>query len=354
MRRLLPDLTFISIILLLSFVLNFYVLWRMSSLFKIKRDVIFWIIYFVCASSLVSSVALRFYFDNIITKIIFAIGAGWVGIAWILFSILIVYEVVRLFIKIQPSVAGVAILIIVGILTIYSMINTQFVRVKKLVIPGNTNSDIVQITDVHLGSTSQKFLQKIIDKTNTLEPNVIVITGDLVDEYNENVRKALQRLRAFKAKVFFVMGNHEMYAGAQNVADVLAEANVTVLRNQLADCNEIQIIGIDENTDLRDINFVIQRLNRNKSKFCILLTHRPISPKVLADNQIEFGLAGHFHGGQIYPFNYVVQYLYKYISGLYKEGNSSIYVSTGTGTWGPRMRLGSRSEIVHIKIRKSL
>ncbi len=347
------SLIFVSIILFLSFVLNFYVLRRLFGLLKIKRGIIFWIIYLVCASSLVGSVILRFYSDSVISEIIFVIATGWLGIMWLLFSALLVYEIIKLFIKIEPFTAGVAILIIVGLVTICAMINAQFVRVKELTIQGNANLNIVQLSDIHLGSTSEKFLQRMIDKANALESNLIVITGDLVDEYNEDVEKALQRLKGLRPTVFFVIGNHEMYAGAEKVANALARANVKVLRNQLADFNEIQILGIDQSADLRDADWIIKILNRDKSKFCLLLTHRPISPKVLADEKIELALAGHLHGGQIYPFNYVVQFIYKYISGLYKEKDSSIYVTTGTGTWGPRMRLGSRSEIVLIKIRTS-
>jgi predicted MPP superfamily phosphohydrolase len=351
MGKLYPFAAFLSIILLISFVLNFYVLWRLCDLFKIKRGVIFWIAVLICSTSLIGSSILRSHFDNIISKVFFIVAVNWLGIMWLLFSTLIVYEIVRLFIKINSSTAGVAILIIVGLATICAMINAQLVRVKELVIPGNANLSIVQISDIHLGSTSEKFLQRVIEKTNALEPNLIVITGDIADGYSERTQKVLQRLKDLKADVFFVTGNHEMYAGAEKVSDALGRANVKVLRNQLADCNEIQIIGIDESTDLQDVGWTVERLNRDKSKFCVLLSHRPISPKVLSDMKINLELAGHLHGGQIFPFNYVVGLFGKYMSGLYKENGSYLYVTTGAGTWGPRMRLGSRSEIVLIRIR---
>jgi predicted MPP superfamily phosphohydrolase len=351
MGKLYPFAAFLSIVLLISFVLNFYVLWRLCGLFKIKRGIIFWIVVIICSTSLIGSSILRSHFDNIISKIIFMIATNWLGIMWLLFSTLIVYEIVRLFIKINPSTAGVAILTIVGLATIYAMINAQLVRVKELVIPGNVNLNIVQISDIHLGSTSEKFLQRVIEKTNALEPNLIVITGDIIDNYNERTQKTLAKLKELKADVYFVTGNHEMYSGSEKVAEALVEANIKVLRNQLADCNEIQIIGIDESTDLQDVGWIIERLNRDKSKFCVLLSHRPISPKVLSGMGINLGLSGHLHGGQIFPFNYVVSLFQKYMAGLYKEDESYLYITTGTGTWGPRMRLGSKSEMVLVKIR---
>jgi len=353
MRRLFSFSTFLGIILLISFALNFYVLWRLCDLFKIKKGLVFWAVVLICSTSLIGSSILRSHFDNIISKIFYIIAANWVGIMWLLFSTLIVYEIVKLFIKINPATAGIAILIIVGLATTYSMINAQLVRVKELVIPGNVNLNIVQLSDIHLGSTSQKFLQKIIEKTNALEPNFIVITGDLVDGYNEKTEKAIQRLKELKAETFFVTGNHEGYTGSEKVIETLGEMNVKVLRNQLADYNGIQIIGIDESTDLSDVGWIVERLNRDKSKFCVLLSHRPISPKVLAEMKINLELAGHLHGGQIFPFNYIVGLSHKYMSGLYKENASFLYVTTGTGTWGPRMRLGSRSEIVRIRIQNT-
>jgi len=353
MRRLYSFATFLSIILLISFALNFYVLWRLCDLFKIKKGIIFWIAVFICSMSLVGSSILHRHFDNVITRIIYITATNWLGIMWLLFSTLVVYEIVKLFIKINPFTAGVAILTIVGLAAIIAMINAQLVRVKEIVIPGNVNLNIIQLSDIHLGSTSEKFLQRIIEKTNALGPNIVVITGDLVDGYNEKTGKALARLEDLKASVFFVTGNHEGHTGSEKVIETLGEMNVKVLRNQLADYNGIQIIGIDESTDLSDVGWIVERLNRDKSKFCVLLSHRPISPKVLAEMKINLELAGHLHGGQIFPFNYIVGLSHKYMLGLYKENTSFLYVTTGTGTWGPRMRLGSRSEIVRIRIQKT-
>jgi hypothetical protein len=353
---------FFGIILLISFALNFYVLWRLCGLFKIKRGIIFWVVVLICSISLIGSSILRSHFDNIVSRIIYVIAANWLGIMWLLFSTLIVYEIVRLFIKINPSTAGIAIITVVALATIYAMINAQVIRVKELTIPGNTNLDIVQISDIHLGSVSENFLQRVIEKTNALRPDVIVITGDIADSYNEKTEKALQKLKDLKADVFFVTGNHEMYAGPEKVTKTLTDANVKVLRNQLADYNQIQIIGIDESTDLREVGGIVERLKidesrlnaeRDKSKFCVLLSHRPIGPEELADMRIELGLSGHLHGGQIFPFNYVVGLFHKYMAGLYKYNGSYLYVTTGTGTWGPRMRLGSRSEIVLIKVKET-
>jgi uncharacterized protein len=344
---------FLSIILFLSFVLNFYVLWRLAGLFAIKRGLPFWILVFICSVSLITAAFLQFSFDNIICKIIFIVVTSWYGILWLLFSTLIVYEIAGLFLKINPAAAGTGIIIFVAVVTIYSMVNTQFIRVKKLTIGGNTDCNIVQLSDIHIGSVSGNFLKRIIEKTNALNPDLVLITGDLVDNFNKSTQEAIATLKNLKAPALFVTGNHESYIGPDRVAKALKAVNVTTLRNQMMDFGQIRIIGIDNGTGKTDIEQILRKLNTDKSKFCILMYHQPIDLKILSDAKVNLTLSGHTHHGQIFPFNYVVGLFYNYIWGLHKYEGGYLYVTSGTGTWGPRMRLGSRSEIALIQIRKS-
>jgi predicted MPP superfamily phosphohydrolase len=351
MRHIHSTVIFLSIILLVCFALNFYVLWRLYDLFAIKKGPVFWILVFTCAISLIGGSILQHSVDNIISKIIYMAATNWYGILWLLFSTLIVYEILKLFLKINPSAAGVGIITIVVLAAIYSMINAQLIYVKKLTIPGNTDRNIVQISDIHLGSVSGNFLKRVIEKTNALNPDLVLITGDIADNFNKSTQEALAALRNLKGPVFFVTGNHEMYTGPDRVTKLLTELNVKVLRNQLIDYDGIQIIGIDNGTNGKILEQIFQGLNVDKSKFCILMSHRPIG-LIPSRAGVNLTLSGHTHAGQIFPFNYVVRLFIKYMSGLYKHNNSYLYVTSGTGTWGPRMRLGSRSEIVLLKIRK--
>ncbi|PKL49641.1 MAG: hypothetical protein CVV39_02725 [Planctomycetes bacterium HGW-Planctomycetes-1] len=99
-------------------------------------------------------------------------------------------------------------------------------------------------------------------------------------------------------------------------------------------------------------DFVLRILDIDPLKFKVLLSHRPVSLKTLSQMKIDLALCGHTHAGQIFPFNFIVGLFHKPVSGLHKYENSRLYVTSGTGTWGPRMRLGSRNEIVFIQIRK--
>lgn len=344
---------FISIILLLSFAINFYVLSRLCGLFRIKKKLVFWAVVIVCTVSFIGARILWSFVDNIVVRIIYVVSVNWYGILWLLFSTLVVYEISRLFIKIKSSVAGASIIIIVSLATIYSMVNAQLLHIKRLEIPGNANLNIIQLSDIHLGSVSANFLKRIIEKTNALEPDLVLITGDLVDGRNKRILDAVGLLKNLKAPVFFVTGNHEGYAGRAEITKVLTDANVRVLNNQLINYGLIQIIGIDIGIDKEDIKALLGGLNIDRSKFCILMCHRPVALEILTEAAVNLALSGHTHAGQIFPFNYIVGLFYQPLYGLHRQAGSYLYVTSGTGTWGPRMRLGSRNEIVLLKIRKN-
>ena len=249
MRQFYSFASFISIVLLLYFAVNFYVLSRLCSLFQIKKGVVFWAIVLIAAVSLIGASILQSFFGNIISRIVYTVSAGWLGVLWLLFSTLIVYEILRLFIKINPFAAGVLIMTIVAVVTLYSIINAQSLRVKSLTIPGPIDSNIVQLSDIHIGSVSVNFVKRIIDKTNALNPDLVLITGDLVDNYNASTQKAIGLLKNLKAPVLFVTGNHEKYVGPERVTKALTASNVKVLNNQLTDYGQIQIIGFDYNAN---------------------------------------------------------------------------------------------------------
>ncbi|MFA5252916.1 MAG: metallophosphoesterase, partial [Phycisphaerae bacterium] len=281
---------FFSIILSSSFILNFYVLWRLSGLFSIKRGLVFWILVVIGSISLLGSAMLRHSVDSIITKIVYIAVVHWYGILWLLFSTLIIYEITRLFFKIPPFTAGVWILSIAAIAVIYSMINAQLLHVKKLTIPGNTDCNIVQLSDIHLGSVSIDFLKRIIEKTNALNPDVIFITGDLVDSLGDNIQETIANLKNLEAPAYFVTGNHEGYTRRTKVIELLAQENIKTLEDETENFNGLQIIGIDERSNLKNLANILGNLDIDHSKFKVLLSHRPVSLKTLSEMKIDLAL----------------------------------------------------------------
>jgi uncharacterized protein len=219
---------------------------------------------------------------------------------------------------------------------------------------------IVQISDFHYGVLNlNRRLDKVVNLANGLHPDVIFITGDLVDEsvaHMENMAPSLAGLKG-RVGVYAVTGNHDYYAGVQRVSRIMREANIKVLRNELEVLPQgLQILGIDDPTGTRrmgepgaDFEALIGRVDPFKPS--ILLYHQPVQFEKTANAGIGLQLSGHTHGGQLYPVIYISKQIYPWTPGLHRLGSSFLYVSRGAGTWGPPMRFLAPPEIVHIRLK---
>ncbi|MCX6707718.1 MAG: metallophosphoesterase, partial [Candidatus Woesearchaeota archaeon] len=214
---------------------------------------------------------------------------------------------------------------------------------------------IVQLSDVHLGTIHNKeYLSRIVDKTNKLNPDIVLITGDLFDGGSMLKDDFILPLNGLKAKSFFSMGNHEQYEGIEDVTRILNETNVTILRNEVQKYKGVQIIGIDNPpNEFGGKNDVIQSIKFNKSQPSILMYHPPKSLEEAQQAGVNLQLSGHTHDGQIFPFTLLSMIVYPRVHGLYDYIGTYMYVSPGTGTWGPPLRVGSNSEITLINLVKA-
>ena len=219
---------------------------------------------------------------------------------------------------------------------------------------------IVQISDFHYGVLNlNRRLDKVVNLANGLNPDVIFITGDLVDEsvaHMEEMAPSLVRLKS-RVGVYAVTGNHDYYAGVERATRIMRSANIKVLRNELEVLsNGLQILGIDDPTGKRrmgepDADFEKLIGGVDSSKPSILLYHQPIQFEKTAKAGIGLQLSGHTHGGQLYPIIFISKQIYPWTPGLHRLGNSYLYVSKGAGTWGPPMRFLAPPEIVHIRLK---
>ena len=242
------------------------------------------------------------------------------------------------------------------------------------------NKTIVHLSDVHLGHFyTAEFLKKLTRSVNSLNPELILITGDLFDGMaatKPSFATGLAELRAKKG-VFFITGNHEIYVGLNQVLNVLKKTPIAILHNEVIDIDGLHIIGISY-PGIRSAQEIsgVAKLSQNPSnpKARILLFHTPtnISPQsgdglnrhfatywvpdtsfTLAKQLgVDLQLSGHTHAGQIFPFGYLAKFIYKgYDFGLRRMDGFSIYTTSGVGTWGPPMRTGNSPEIVAIKLK---
>jgi predicted MPP superfamily phosphohydrolase len=201
-----------------------------------------------------------------------------------------------------------------------------------------------QISDVHIGSRTSRFLGQIVAKINAQNPEFLCITGDFIDQPGVTLEK-LNALTQFKGPIYYCIGNHERYEDLEDIVSRLEQLGVEVLRNRTLEVGGLQFLGIDDHESPKQVARVLPLLEVRQDLYSILLYHRPHGLEDARRHGIDLKLSGHTHAGQIVPFHLAVNRVFEYRKGLYRSGNTYLYVNEGTGTWGPTLRLGTRSEI---------
>ena len=222
---------------------------------------------------------------------------------------------------------------------------------------------IVQLTDIHIGNTIGKsFVQSVVERANAADGDLIVITGDLVDGTVARLRAAAAPLAQLRARhgVYFVTGNHEYYSGVDPWLEHLRELGVRVLRNErvsIGDGDEsFDLAGIDDHGAGRwqghgpDLASAVA--GRDPSRELVLLAHQPRQVHVAKKHGVGLQLSGHTHGGQIWPWHYLAMAQQGgLLAGHSRHGQTQLYVSRGTGYWGPPVRVFAPAEITRVTLR---
>lgn len=252
------------------------------------------------------------------------------------------------------------------VLAIYGVFEASDIRTEHLTIstdkiaPSAARIRIVQISDVHLGLMVGKHrLKKIIDTVNVTDPDILVSTGDLVDGQLDNIMGCMKSLDRVKPRLgkFAVIGNHELYAGLDRSVELTEAAGFRLLRDEAASAGDsVVVAGFDDSGNSRqkacEVRTEIETLSGlPRSKFILVLKHKPEVPKDIY-GLFDLQLSGHLHGGQIFAFIPLLKIAYPHhLSGLYElPENGRLYISRGTGLWGPPMRILAPPEITVIDI----
>ncbi len=341
--------------------LNYAVLYGVSTVFNLPRTNTLYIIILIAALSYPISSSLERFFSNLPSRILYFISAAWFGISIYIMISLALYVIfilsINLLIKIPTLIIGELLIIIAVLVSIYAIINATRLEVKEINVHLNGLKDnvrAVQLSDVHIGPIRNVgFINRIVDKTNELKPDIIFITGDLFDGTSKLHKGISNALNNFKAPILFVTGNHDTYQDLNEISKILAETRVKTLTKELFHFKDLQIIGIDYSLEKRYIEKVLKNIEYDRNKPLILINHLPREFEAAQKAGIQLQLSGHTHNGQFFPINYIVKMIFPYIKGLYEYHGAKLYVSQGTGTWGPPMRLGSRCEITLIKLKKN-
>lgn len=307
--------------------------------------------------------------DNLLTRAYYIFSGLWIGYFMNLCLMLVLVIIIKysglLFGWFMPYwlikiilFGGAGVLSIFGVYRVWMpQITEHDVYIKDLPEAWDGKT-VVQLSDVHLGPVYQKkFFSRLIDKINDLKPEILFITGDLFDGTEAEfawLNHPFTKLNVPKG-IYYGFGNHDLYLGFNRVIDLLKENPVEILDNKMVEVDGLQIIGINYsfNSSFNLEEEILKQVSYSRSKPSILLLHAPRNIELAKKAGIDLQLSGHTHDGQLWPFNYLVQWAHHgYGYGFFEEGDFTLVVNSGAGTWGPPMRTAARSEIVKIVLHK--
>lgn len=308
------------------------------------------------------------FFENIFTRAFYFLSGFWLGF---LVNILLAFTALWIIFwtsqyanfTMNKGIFGIIFLGLAFLVSLYGVWNALHPVVKNVTvhIPGVPDEwrgkTIVQLSDVHLGHVYQAgFLKDVVEKVNALHPKIVVITGDLFDGMDGHLESLVQPLDSIKTEkgVFFVSGNHETYLGVEKSLAILQNTHVILMNDEVLDVDGLKLIGINYPRRGENKN-VVSVLRSLKDQFFekpnVLLYHAPENIEAIKQSGVNLLLSGHTHKGQQFPFQFVTELVHKgYNYGLYSLGDFTLYTTSGVGTWGPTMRIGTQSEIVAITI----
>src|SRR6267142_715907 len=317
----------------------------------------------VLSVSFLAATLLAFRFTNPAVRTLYRIAAVSLGIVSFLFfaasASWVVLGVTRLagmnvnFHEIVKTLYAVAVL---GGFT--GVLNAGWTRVRRIRVRLENLPETWRgrtaalVSDLHLGHVRNGgFLRRIVKKVMRENPDAVFLAGDLYDGTAIDATKAAEPLRALRAPqgTYFVAGNHEQFGDDSRYLEAVSGAGVRVLHNEKVEADQLQIVGVPYNHAIHDEHFqkVLRQIGVDRNRASILLTHAPDRPHIAEQEGISLQVSGHTHVGQFFPWTWMARRIYRqFVYGLSRIGKMLIYTSSGAGTWGPPLRLGSSPEIV--------
>jgi predicted MPP superfamily phosphohydrolase len=310
---------------------------------------------------------LSFRFSNPLVKFIYWIGSIWLGIAnflfvgaclaWLADLVLSLVLPTSSRLAARPYIAGV--LLIAALATaLYGILNAQKIRRRRVTVrlpnlPATWRGrTALLISDLHLGHINGiGFARRVAAIAQELNPAILLIAGDLYDGSRVDPDSQAAPLWELfpPLGVYFVGGNHEAFGGADHYEKALSRAGIRVLRNERVVVDGLHIVGVPygNSTSPLQLRAFLDGLRLKEGPASILLNHVPSRLPIAEHAGVSLQLSGHTHGGQIFPFSLVTRRAFgKFTHGLQQFGEMQVYTSSGCGTWGPPMRVGTIPEVV--------
>jgi len=309
---------------------------------------------------------LAFRYTNVVVRVFYRVAAVWLG----LFSFLFLAAVSSWFVFAISELAGIhasfhrIVQVLFGLALFagaYGVVNAGWTRITRITVRLNNLPETWRgrtaalISDVHLGPVRNgSFLRRVVAKILQEQPHAIFIAGDLYDGTAIDAKRAAEPLSRLTAPhgVYFVAGNHEQFGDDSKYLHAIAAAGVRVLNNEKVEADGLQIIGVPYRNASRNghLASALQNIGVDRDRASILLTHAPDHPEVAEAAGVSLQLSGHTHVGQFIPWSWMARRIYRqFVYGLSRIGKMQVFTSSGAGTWGPPLRLGSKPEIVMLE-----
>jgi hypothetical protein len=317
----------------------------------------------VLSVSFLASSLLAYRYTNPAVRGFYRVAAVWLGFVSFLFfaacASWAVFGVARLtginanFHRIVEVLFGAAVLS-----GLFGLLNASWTRVRRITVRLENLPEVWRgrkaalISDLHLGHVRNgSFLRRIVARVMRERPDAVFVAGDLYDGTAIDAAQAAEPLRGLRAPqgAYFVAGNHEQFGDDSKYVHAVRNAGVRVLHNEKIEADDLQIVGVPYNHATQDEHFrsVLRQIGVDRSRASILLTHAPDRPHVAEAEGISLQVSGHTHVGQFIPWTWMARKIYRQFAyGLSRIGKMLVYTSSGAGTWGPPLRLGSSPEIV--------
>jgi predicted MPP superfamily phosphohydrolase len=360
---------FVAIVQLILFVghLFVYETWRYFSPSADPALTTFVRIGFLLLSvSFVSASLLAARYYNAFVRLFYTASSIWLGTLNFLFMAAVLCWVLYAGFRLSGvRVSGAA--LVSGLfgcafcVSVYGFANASWIRVQRISIrlPGLPNPwrgrVAALVSDTHLGHVrGYRFISRIVAMLRQLRPDIVFIAGDLYDGTKAEPKHLAAPWMNLSAPLgkFFVTGNHEEFSHPSQYIDALQQCGVRALVNEKVTVDDLQLIGVTYSTLVSPerLQAVLRSAALEPSTSSILLAHAPQHLSTVEQMGVSLQISGHTHRGQVFPFTWITSRIFReYAYGLHRHGALTVYTSSGAGTWGPPMRVGSRPEIVLIR-----
>lgn len=367
---------FFSVILIIYILAHYYLYVRAIQTFSPQISVKRWgtVLYILLASSFLVGMFMERMFPSVFNEILYKIGTCWLAFLLYFIISLILIDIVRIanhFFHFTPvlsqpykNMIGLVVVGIISLVIVVGHINAKRIHIKHIPISiakkvdGKKHISILMASDLHLGAIIGKsWEKKFVNIVKKEKPDLVLLCGDIIDgEISPVIRNQLgKHMKELYAPlgVYAITGNHEYIGNIDKSLSYLQSININVLQDTvLTLANGIQLVGrkdlqskhLENDSTIQSLETLLTDIDGSKP--IIVMKHQPYQLDETVEAQVDLHLSGHTHHGQLFPINLITNALFELSYGYKQKGNTHFYVSSGFGTWGPSVRIGSHGEVL--------